>query len=258
MDHGYLEEIRISLPRTAQGLISDLADFLAPVLRNENDSYFFPMTKSDYLPVLSFSAESDSEYTCAEFKLSSRETLSVGIKNITDTFKQSPYVYSHIELSDVYSRLSKQNIVIEAIDHFGFNLPWFNEWLHPAITDIRNRLKTMCLYHTYPTGEPWDFIIPASPDEIRNSIQVDYKKTRKPKFEIVSFGNSSTPLVQIDIALNRKYSELKALFPEALDDPHMHNIWIYLKNPISIDICLVLNEYKKGDWSSFFEGHRLL
>ena len=258
MDIDYLDEIAISFPKTAQGLISDLANLLAPVLRNKNNSYFFKMTKSNYRPILSFDAKSDSEYTSVNFKLNNYETLSIDITNSTDTFKQSPYVYSHIEPAEVYNRLSKKSIVIKAIDHFGFNLPWFNKSLHPAIADIRNKLKEMCLYHTYPSGEPWDFIIPASLEEIQNSILVDYKKPRKPKFEIVSFSNSSTPIVQIDIALNQEYSKLKELFPEALDDPKMGNIWIYLKNSISIDICLILNEYKKGDWSSFFEGHRLL
>ncbi len=53
------------------------------------------------------------------------------------------------------------------------------------------------------------------------------------------------------------YEKLKQLFPEAIADDELRNIWVYLKNPYELDFCLVLNEPTDTDWSGFFEGHRL-
>ena len=174
-----------------------------------------------------------------------------------DIDKQNPFVYNHVNIEDVISRLGKNAVEILSADHIGFNLPWFNKGLHPAIIDLRNRLKANCLYHCFPTGEPWDFIIPGELAEIKKRKAIDYSQIRKPKFEIVSFDKASTPLIQIDIAINLKYTEFKPLFPEALDGQNMKNIWIYINSPYDVDICLVLNEYVEGDWSHFFKGHRL-
>jgi len=47
------------------------------------------------------------------------------------------------------------------------------------------------------------------------------------------------------------------LFPEGIADTALKNVWVYLKNPYGVDICLVIGEHEDGDWSDFFEGHRL-
>ena len=90
---------------------------------------------------------------------------------------------------------------IPRLDHVGFNLPWFGRAVHPAIADLRNRLKQVCLYHLFLTGEPWDFIIPGELAKIRKLDAIDYNQIRRPKFEIVSFDRASTPLVQIDLSV---------------------------------------------------------
>jgi hypothetical protein len=122
---------------------------------------------------------------------------------------------------------------------------------------LRNRLKTTCLYHLFPTGEDWDFIIPGELAEITKIKAIDYSKIRKPKFEIVSFEKASTPLIQFDISLNIEYVKFSLLFPEGINDHKMKNTWVYIRNDFDIDICLVLNESKGDDWASFFGGHRL-
>ena len=51
------------------------------------------------------------------------------------------------------------------IDHLGVNLPWFDPGPHPRILRLRETVKAQCLYHRYPTGEPWDFILPGAPED---------------------------------------------------------------------------------------------
>jgi hypothetical protein len=113
------------------------------------------------------------------------------------------------------------------------------------------------LYHRFPSGEPWDFIIPGNRDEIALQEAVDYTMVRRPKLEIVSFDKASTPLLQFDIQMNTSYEILQGLFPEALDDPLVRNLWIYLGNPYGLDICLVANEFSEQDWSDYFAGSRI-
>jgi len=113
------------------------------------------------------------------------------------------------------------------------------------------------LYHRFPTGEPWDFIIPGDKEEIAKGKEIDYNTIRRPKFELVSFGNALTPLLQFDVAVNASYERFAALFPEALNDPEFRNVWLYLENPYPVDVCLVLNEFTARDWSDFFQGCRL-
>jgi hypothetical protein len=103
------------------------------------------------------------------------------------------------------------------IDHVGFNLPWFSSGVHPRILQLREELSSYCLYHRFPSGEPWDFIIPGNRDEIARQEAVDYTMVKRPKFEIVSFDKASTPLLQFDFQMNTSYEILQGLFPEALD-----------------------------------------
>ena len=126
--------------------------------------------------------------------------------------------------------------------------------------ELREQLKQTCLYHTFPKhleDAPWDFIIPGTKEEIERSTQVDYQRVRKPKVEIVSFENSSTPLIQIDIQINGRYEDLVATFPEALHVPDIRNMWVYVKNEFGIDLCFVLNEVSEKDWSYQFAKERL-
>jgi hypothetical protein len=162
-----------------------------------------------------------------------------------------------MKLDQVIERLNHSGIRLVGIDHVGFNLPWFSSGVHPRILQLREELSSYCLYHRFPSGEPWDFIIPGNRDEIACREAVDYTMVRRPKFEIVSFDKASTPLLQLDIQMNTNYEILQGLFPEALDDPLICNLWIYLENPYGLDICLVANGFSEKDWSSYFAGSRI-
>jgi hypothetical protein len=215
-------------------------------------------SQPDYHPMiwLDFFANELAEVR-VEFELSSGAVYSVELVNTTGENRQSPHAYFHITAHDFIQRLAQENLSLVGIDHAGCNLPWFAAGLHPQIAWLRDQLSKGCLYHLFPTGEAWDFILPGDTEEIRGQREIDYSKTRRPKFEIVSFEKSSTALVQFDVQLNASYEQLLGLFPEALNDPNLRNLWIYLENPYSIDVCVVANPYSPGDWSEFFKASRL-
>jgi hypothetical protein len=183
--------------------------------------------------------------------------MSIKVENSTGQSKQNPYPYKHLDVETVRQRFATSGIRLIEIDHVGFNLPWFSSGVHPRILQLRNQLSSRCLYHRFPTGEPWDFIIPGDKDEISNRKAVDYSEVRRPKFELVSFKNASTPLIQLDISVNAPYERFLELFPESLNDPEFRNIWLYLDSPCPVDVCLVINEVSEHDWSDFFKGCRL-
>jgi hypothetical protein len=252
-----LETITIHLPKASEALVEGLFLLLGDSATKHDDVYTVAPSSDSFLPKISIDSDSSETFAKAEFKLMNNDTLSVYIINITGVDKQNPTPFRHVELEDVTGRFIRNGIGVVGIDHIGFNLPWFNNGIHPAIADLRSRLRAACLYHLFPTGEPWDFILPGELAEISKRRAVDYSRTRKPKFELVSFDKASIPLVQIDIAVDMKYSDFRTVFPEALDDLQMKSIWVYLQNSYDLDICLVINESKANDWSTFFSDHRL-
>jgi hypothetical protein len=139
----------------------------------------------------------------------------------------------------------------------GINLPYFGLEIHPQISDLRERLSSSCLYHRYTSGELWDFILPGDVAEITRKKSIDYSMSRVPKFELVPFNTTSTPLIQLDIETSGCYDFLHTIFPEALAEPEFKNVWLYTQNPYALDVCLVLNEASDLDWSNFFRGCRL-
>lgn len=181
------------------------------------------------------------------------EKIEISIENKSNQVVESPEDYIEIELTDFLNRIS--GIDVGTLDHIGFNLPWF-DGVHPDILVLRKKLATKCAYFRFPSGENWDFILPASQEEIENGL-VNFDLVRRPKVEIVTFNKSSTPLIQIDFSLKTKYEQLTSLFPEAIADPDLKNIWVYIQNPWNIDMCFVVNEFDEDDWGNYFKGHRL-
>lgn len=209
---------------------------------------FFPQTEFIFKQI-------ESPYV--QFFFDDGNILTTKIENETGVSKKSPYSYSAIAMDDFLQRIKPYPLV--GLDHTGFNLPYF-EGTHPRIVELREKLKNSCLYHTFPKhleDAPWDFIIPGTREEISRSVPVDYHQTRKPKIEIVSFENSSTPLIQIDLQINGTYDNLVKLFPEAIHIPEIKSMWVYIKNDCGIDICFVLNEALEVDWSYHFEKERI-
>lgn len=242
----FLSSICLLFPKLTNLFFEEFSSLL-PSLTTQKNSRFFPNIRIE---------ETNVDLVTAKFCLDKQDSFSVPIENITNQQKKSCYKYKAISLADLTDRIGKE--FCKSIDHLGFNLPWFEKSIHPEILKIRQKLKDKCLYHLYPSGENWDFIIPGSLEEISRKKEVDYSLIRRPKFEIVSFDICSTPLIQFDVSLSYKFEELVKIFPEAIHVNELRNMWVYLKNPLRIDICLVLNETKDKDWSAFFEKSRMV
>lgn len=252
----YLSKIQYCLPRADKAFEKQFMQFLSPLGTVTPKGIDLTLSRSDYLPSTSFIFK-DTRSAFTQFVFDGGRTTTVEIANTTGANKQSPYHYSHIALGVFIERM--QRFPLLGLDHTGFNLPYF-EGVHPKIVELRQELKAKCLYHTFPKhleDAPWDFIIPGTREEIARVQETDYQLVRKPKVEIVSFENSSTPLIQIDIQVQGKYEEMVDAFPEALHVPEIRNMWVYLQNEYGIDICFVLNESSGKDWSYQFQNDRL-
>jgi len=258
MTTSYLERITIKFPNTNIVFTNQFASLINELGQSESHAFEFTSSGQSFYPKIHLDFQFDYADISAEFAFSNGETTSVKIENSTGLSKQSPYSYQPLSIESVSHRLMASGVRLVGIDHVGFNLPWFSSGLHPRILQLRELLSSQCLYHKFPTGEPWDFILPGETCEIARRKAVDYDRVRRPKFEIVSFGNTSTPLIQFDLSVNMGYESFLQLFPESLNDPEFKNIWVYLENPYPVDMCLVINEFMERDWSDFFKDSRLV
>jgi hypothetical protein len=252
-----LERIILAFPATHREFANIFIPLLKPFGHFNGDLFTLKNSDSHFHPEISLDFMSKPPGVVAQFILSDHETITIQVENVTGLCKPGPHTYQLIEISEVIHRLSASGIELIEMDHVGFNLPWFSKGLHPAIIHLRQKLSSNCLYHCYPTGEPWDFILPGDEQEIVNPGEVDYSLIRRPKFELVSFDKASTPLIQFDTSLNADFKNYSQIFPEALIDSGFKNAWVYLENPYQVDICLVINEHTETDWSSYFKGYRV-
>jgi hypothetical protein len=253
----FLEEITLRLPGSDDHLIGEILAQLGNVGSKADGKLRLDRSNSDFYPIINVDTNSDNKRVSVEFLTSEGCSREIVIENTTGMTKKSPLEYSHLTVDEIGRRFNGDEIVIDGLDHVGFDLPWFSSGVHPQIENLRRDFSSKCLYHRFPTGEPWDFIVPGSINEILMLDEVDYSSTRKPKFEIVSFDISSTPLIQFDVECNKKYEVLCRVFPEAIHDSQLRNIWTYIENPYSVDICFVLNETSNSDWSLFFKNSRI-
>lgn len=256
MPQDVLEEVIIRFPGSAPGFRGQLALLLGALGQNEGGVLHLRASEPGFWPRVSLDLVGGLGVV-ADFVLTGGETISVPVENTTGQTRANPQAYLHLGIEEVQRRFAAAGIRVVGADHVGINLPWFAPGLHPRIQYLREKLAPCCLYHRFPSGEPWDFILPGDGDEISRRRPVDYARTRRPKFELVSFDKDSTPLVQLDVQVNAGYAEFSRLFPEALGDPGLRNVWVYLESPFGVDVCLVLNEFSARDWSDFFAGARL-
>ncbi len=247
----YLESVKIILP-LKDDLHSKLFNIIDDCgIRSENNFTLDP-TDANYLPILNFEFLNISA-PAVVFKGKDLH-ISEEIINKTGQQKESSHEYSYLSIDELTNRL-KDSGKIMAIDHLGINFPWFGG-VSPVIANLRQQLKDKTAYFRFPTGDNWDFIIPATVSELTSNY-IDLSIVRKPKLELVSFEKSSTPLIQIDCETTIKYEKLIELFPEAINDTDSSSVWVYLKSNLGLDICFVLRGPSCKDWSSYFEGHRL-
>jgi hypothetical protein len=249
-----LQKIKIELPNKDEDFTNKFLTFLSPVGDINNQEIEFKRIDLTFIPKISIEFNQTINPT-ANFIFEDQTSHTLEIINYTGKDIQSPHVYTPVDLSTIIDRLADMRIT--SVDHVGFNMPWF-EGVHPDVKILRQVLKNNSLYYLYPNQPLWDFILPGKTEEINNAELVDFTKIRRPKFEIVSFNKSSTPLIQIDLQINRNFDDLAGLFPESILEPKYRNIWVYVKNNFGLDICLVIGQSSGNDWSEILKDSRLV
>lgn len=244
-----LRRVEIQIPMLEDA--GEYLKFLSAFGKIKENRVDFTKSDSLFYPTLSL-VFTDIPKPTAVF-ITDHEQIHVTITNSTNESKKSPHAYSYISLSDFLSRIGV--IRLGDMDHIGFDVPWFRG-THPDILTLRNILPKYCAYHLWPTKEDWDFILPATENEISSQSELDYSIGRRPKFEIVSISKVSTPIIQFEFLAHKTFKELSELFPEAIAVENPGNVWVYIQNPTDVDICFVLNEYRDSDWSEYLKGNR--
>lgn len=249
----FLDEVVFSFDKTQRTFFDEFTGLLDAVL----ESGRLKKSSPDFLPTFRLDSEHPDSGVAVSFR-SASVTKEIAIRNTTGMERKSPERYRAIGLAELKRRFAANSIRIVKLDHIGFNLPWFEAPPHPAIAEVRAAYAKDCLYHAFPGGEPWDFILPGTADEITGAVGIDYGKIRKPKLELVSFGKCSVPIIQFDVCCTCAKELFRKIFPEGLYDDNLGNIWAYVDNPYGLDLCLVLGEDYDGDWSGFFRDCRIM
>ncbi|MCA9383579.1 hypothetical protein KC909_04380 [Candidatus Dojkabacteria bacterium] len=249
-----ITSIEIKLPENTF-LNNNLFIDLFSAFSINSTSVTFPVNDSSYNPYTLIDFSSNIEIPEVHFMSDDKLISKIEIRNTTGKQWDSYEKYTAIELADLRNRISSEQIKIVKCDHLGVNIPWI-EGINPAISSLVDTLSNLTLIHHFPKESNWFFVIPGTESELNHSSDINYKIDRTPKFEIVNFLKTSKPLIQIDVAVNTDYLTFKRLFPEAIFDDKLRNIWIYLKSNLDIDICLVFNEVGNG-WTEFFIGERI-
>lgn len=153
-----------------------------------------------------------------------------------------------LNINDVSNKLSGH---IKRIDHTGINLPTvlFDELEYQNLLDYFSSNGNM---YSYPTGEPWPFLLPVTEYEHENEI-TNFKILREPRFEFVYDKYTNTVGIQIDIETDLSKNEIEDLFPKDQGVYYKGCTFkaIYLDYGEDLDIRLDVR-YKStyGDWES--------
>lgn len=248
-----LENVTIILPESPDDFGHKLINLLSDIGVVQHQTIFFRPTSSEYFPKLAISFVKKTQPQ-VEFHFADMSTIYCQLINTSGQIKRSPERYTSVTIDNFIHRLAPFQLTF--VDHIGFNLPWF-DGVHPEILELRKKLCSTSLYYLFPSGAAWDFILPGTTDEIRHIGDPNLNLVRRPKFELVSFNKSSTPLIQIEIITSATFAQIKEAFPEGIAVSKAKNVWIYIENNYGIDVCLVLNQSTNKDWSSYFSGHRM-
>lgn len=247
-----LDAITIQLPNSDQAFAAKLMSILSVFARQEDSALRFSVSDASFVPTISLEF-ANLIAPQVVFDLGD-EAKTVPIANTTGQTRPPKLPFEPITIDDFMNRIKDWRLA--RLDHVGFNLPWFDDGVHPEVLKLRKLLAPASAYYLFPTGEHWDFILPANEQEIQSG-NINLTKDRHPKFEIVSFDMTSTPLIQIDCAVRQPYELIKQTFPEGIPEDNLQDTWVAIRNPYGIDIFFVIGELKEKDWSPFFEGHRL-
>ncbi|WP_248910208.1 hypothetical protein [Halocatena marina] len=83
---------------------------------------------------------------------------------------------------------------------------------HSAWADLNAALADASCLYKYPTGEPWNFILPATDSEVNQEIE-QFVLGRRPRFELVFDSVAESPVVQFALRTDLSQEDVESLFP---------------------------------------------
>ncbi|MBT4791448.1 MAG: hypothetical protein HON90_07745 [Halobacteriovoraceae bacterium] len=117
----------------------------------------------------------------------------------------------HLGLEEFFKILTPK---LGQVDHTGIliskNRLDENTW-----KNLIGKLGCQSNLYSYPTGEDWPFLLPATEIEFSTEI-IDFSQKRLPKFELVYVKERCPVTIQIDMETQFTKSELENLLPEPL------------------------------------------
>lgn len=122
--------------------------------------------------------------------------------------EKSTYNVKRINTKEVTNLLSRHVI---RIDHTGINLPT-TLYSHKEWDNLLNYLSKCSNLYSYPTGDPWPFLLPATEEENKSEIS-NFSIIREPRLELVLDDYTDKIAIQIDIETDMTKNEVEELFP---------------------------------------------
>lgn len=149
------------------------------------------------------------------FKISNEvENISLNINSdkylnfLNRKVEKSTYNVKRIDAKEIAELLTKH---VVRIDHTGINLPTilysYEEW-----NNLLSYLSKESNLYTYPTEDPWPFLLPATEEENNSEIS-NFSIIREPRLDIVLDDYTDKIAIQIDIETDMTKNEVEELFP---------------------------------------------
>ncbi|MFC7192321.1 hypothetical protein ACFQL7_22570 [Halocatena marina] len=113
-----------------------------------------------------------------------------------------------VTIAELAERLSDTTV---SVDHTGISIPQANV-KHSAWVNLNAALADASCLYKYPTGEPWNFILPATDSEVNQEIE-QFVLGRRPRFELVFDSVAESPVVQFALRTDLSQEDVESLFP---------------------------------------------
>lgn len=201
----------------------------------------------------------DSQAKDLQFYIGNQKYL--GLLNRQTKNREAGDQVQKLSLKDVANKLAGH---VVRVDHTGINLPSIL-YTEKEYQDVLQYLASEGNFYTYPSGEPWPFLLPATEAEHQNEI-TNFNILREPRFEFVYDKFTDVMTIQIDIETNLSKSEVEQLFPknQGIYFKDLEDMFktIYLDYSEDINIRLdvrfkmVHDDFESGEWF-VKEGKRL-
>jgi hypothetical protein len=137
----YLEEIIVGFNKEHLDFSNKFTNLLKNVTEHNENKLFVKSSNELFLPRLSINNSSSEKNVIVTFLFNDASERKIIVENTTGLERKNSGKYSHIELNDVINRFDNCGLKILKIDHMGFNLPWFDNGIHPEILKLRNILS---------------------------------------------------------------------------------------------------------------------